>query len=52
MKIEYKRINGDVREAREYEAMLAENHQLKADLVYIAMMADVDLDETTEDMEG
>lgn len=47
----YKKIRQDVREAREYEQMVADNKQLKADLIYIAMMADVDLDETTEEGE-
>ncbi len=41
----FKKMTGDVREAREYEGMVADNRQLKADLIYIAMMADIDLDE-------
>ena len=45
----FKKRTGDVREAREYEGMVADSRQLKADLLYIAMMADIDLDE--DDME-
>ncbi len=45
----FKKMTGDVREAREYEGMVADSRQLKADLIYIAMMADIDLDE--DDME-
>lgn len=45
----FKKMTGDVREAREYEGMVADSRQLKADLLYIAMMADIDLDE--DDME-
>ena len=45
----FKKMTGDVREAREYEGMVADSRQLKADLLYVAMMADVDLDE--DDME-
>lgn len=41
----FKKMTGDVREAREYEGMVADSRQLKADLIYIAMMADIDLDE-------
>ena len=41
----YRRMNGDVQREREYEQMVADNKQLKADLLYIAMMADIDLDE-------
>ena len=41
----FKKMTGDVREAREYEGMVADSRQLKADLLYIAMMADIDLDE-------
>ena len=46
---DFKKMTGDVREAREYEGMVADSRQLKADLLYIAMMADIDLDE--DDME-
>ena len=45
----FKKMAGDVREAREYEGMVADSRQMKADLLYIAMMADIDLDE--DDME-
>lgn len=45
----FKKMTGDVREAREYEGMVADSRQMKADLLYVAMMADVDLDE--DDME-
>ena len=45
----FKKMTGDVREAREYEGMVADSRQLKADLIYIAMMADIDLAE--DDME-
>ena len=45
----FKKMTSDVREAREYEGMVADSRQLKADLLYIAMMADIDLDE--DDME-
>jgi len=45
----FKKMTGDVREAREYEGMVADSRQMKADLLYIAMMADIDLDE--DDME-
>ena len=45
----FKKMTGDVREAREYEGMVADSRQLKADLLYIGMMADIDLDE--DDME-
>ena len=45
----FKKMTGDVREAREYEGMVADSRQLKADLLYTAMMADIDLDE--DDME-
>ena len=45
----FKKMTGDVREAREYEGMVADSRQLKSDLLYIAMMADIDLDE--DDME-
>ena len=45
----FKKMTGDVREAREYEGMVADSRQMKADLIYIAMMADIDLDE--DDME-
>ena len=45
----FKKMTGDVREAREYEGMVADSRHLKADLLTIAMMADIDLDE--DDME-
>lgn len=44
--MEFKKMQGDVAKAREYERMLADNNQLRADLLYVAMMADIDLDET------
>ena len=43
--MEFKKMQGDVAKAREYERMLADNNQLRADLLYVAMMADVELDE-------
>ena len=48
----FKRMTQDVREAREYEGMVADNKQLKADLLYIAMMADIDLDEDEAEEEA
>ena len=47
MKSEYKKTKDPVKE-RELEAMIADSRQLKADMIYIAMMTDVDLDETVE----
>lgn len=44
----FKKMTGDVREAREYEGMVADSRQMKADLLYIAMMADIDLDEDAD----
>lgn len=47
----FRKMTGDVREAREYEGMVADSRQLKADLLYIAMMADIDLDDYDEEEE-
>ena len=44
--MEFIKMREDVAQAREYERMLADNNQLRADLIYVAMMADIDLDET------
>lgn len=43
----YKRKDDPVKD-REIESMIADSKQLRADMIYIAMMTDVDLDETTE----
>ena len=41
----YKKVRGSVEEQREYEQLLADSQKMQADLMYVAMMSDVDLDE-------
>lgn len=41
----FKKNTMGVEQSRQYEQLLADNDKMKADLEYVAMMADVDLDE-------
>ena len=41
----FKKLRTSVEEAREREQLVADNAKLKADLEYLAMMADIDMDE-------
>jgi len=45
MAAQYRKIRTSVEEQRQYEQLLADNAKLQADLTYVAMMSDVDLDE-------
>lgn len=46
----YRDVNAQLREERKRNEILeAENRKLQADLAYVAMMADVDLDDGEEE---
>ncbi len=47
----YKSIKGSVAEVRRLEQVEADTAKLQADLAYVAMMADVDLEEEGEENE-
>jgi len=47
-----KKINTSVADAREFENLKAENEKLKAQLNYVAVMTDVDLDDNDEEIGG
>lgn len=41
----FKKLRVSVEESREREQLVADNAKLKADLEYLAMMAEIDMDE-------
>jgi hypothetical protein len=47
-----KKINGSIADAREFENLKAENEKLKAQLNYVAVMTDVDLEDDTDEIGG